>query len=341
MEQVLGTVIVHDTVVLSFLIAGIAIVLLLLLIFNFSNPESVILNEYGRSDEFESTLRRVLAGKLGGSAVQRRTLESTSASGEAASGDIEALEAEVLAKDQKIAELQKQITAGGGGSGSGEANSESDDTALKERIADLEGRLEEYEIIEDDIADLSKFKLANKKLEEELASLKAQMESAPAPAPAVAENAAPEATPEAEQESSEGHATAADPAGLAGIKPIAPPSGEDLVAEFEKIVNQGAGDVSDEGSPSEVNLEGSEQKTEETQVATSEAESAGAVENPEADAYGDVMMAKLAEMNAEPDSKEEAEVLINDLKILKKGTTQSSSETSKEKESSDAKTQKA
>lgn len=50
--------------------------------------------------------------------------------------------------------------------------------ALQAKLAELQAKLSEYEIIEDDIADLSLFKEENKKLKAELATLKAAVETA-------------------------------------------------------------------------------------------------------------------------------------------------------------------
>jgi hypothetical protein len=56
---------------------------------------------------------------------------------------------------------------------------------LLAKIKDLEARLGEYEIIEDDIADLSKYKEENEKLKKQLASLGAAPAAVPAAAPLV------------------------------------------------------------------------------------------------------------------------------------------------------------
>lgn len=101
---------------------------------------------------------------------------------------------------------------------------------LQKHVDELEGKLAEYSVIEDDLANL-------KRLQQENAALKAQLEGgggggAAAPAPAAAAEAAPaefEAAPE--------------PAGAEAAAPQATESGddgknEDLVAEFERMLKE-------------------------------------------------------------------------------------------------------
>jgi hypothetical protein len=89
------------------------------------------------------------------------------------------LAATLAEREKKIAELQAQVQASkaelknaevalaekGGGAPVG------DSEEVKNRIKDLEARLAEYEIIEDDIADLSMYKEENARLKKELAEV--------------------------------------------------------------------------------------------------------------------------------------------------------------------------
>ncbi|MEK6554275.1 MAG: hypothetical protein AABZ31_03460 [Bdellovibrionota bacterium] len=79
--------------------------------------------------------------------------------------EVEKLRAEITANQNLITELKTKATGGGG---SGDPTPE-----LLAKIKTLEDRLLEYEIIEDDIADLSIYKEENAKLKRELEALKA------------------------------------------------------------------------------------------------------------------------------------------------------------------------
>ncbi len=99
---------------------------------------------------------------------------------------IESLKNEMATKEKKIQELNAQLS---------QAVSQStkelkvDNSGADSRISELEARLAEYDIISEDIADLSRYKQENEKIKAELASLKSggasssQMESVAATAP--------------------------------------------------------------------------------------------------------------------------------------------------------------
>lgn len=78
--------------------------------------------------------------------------------------ELDALKAQVLERETTINELRDQLEKAGAGS---------DDEDLKIKLRLLEDKLAEYEIIEDDIADLSTYKEENARLKEELEKLKA------------------------------------------------------------------------------------------------------------------------------------------------------------------------
>lgn len=119
----------------------------------------------------------------------------------AASGDPAAtakMQALISEREQKIAELQAALdqakvqTAEGGGAGVS-AEGAVALLELQNKIRELEARLAEYSIIEDDIADLSIYKDENQRLKTELEELRGKMGAAPgdaasaaAPATAVA-----------------------------------------------------------------------------------------------------------------------------------------------------------
>ncbi len=172
----------------------------------------------GSLKDIEDTLKKVLDQTKGGvalgtgDAAEAGEPGNLSELGDVAAGagmsteELDALKKDIEEKQQEIEDLKNAAQSSDGGIGSDEHE------AVMKKVEELEGKLQEYEIIEDDIADLSLFKDENAKLKEELEALKAGRAS-PAPAEPVAEapaEAAPE--PEAEEKS------------------------EDLVAEFAAAV---------------------------------------------------------------------------------------------------------
>lgn len=119
---------------------------------------------------------------------------------------VQALKKDLQQRDEEIGKLK-----GGDNKSAGEAS------ALAARIKELEGKLAEYEILEDDIADLSLYKEENVRLRGELDKLKGTAPAAAAAAPA----------PEAE-------AVPPPPAPA----PPQPTAGDDIVAEFAQAVSQ-------------------------------------------------------------------------------------------------------
>ena len=165
MESILSLFANYDTLVVTSLVIGIAVVVVMLLLFAQKNPENVVKQELGGTENVEGALRRVLG--------EQRWLQASAGGSSGGGGEVDSqklgeLEKEVLEKDKAIAELNKKLTQGGGGEGGGD----SDDSDLMNKISELEARLQEYEIIEDDIADLSLYKTENEKLRAELERLK-------------------------------------------------------------------------------------------------------------------------------------------------------------------------
>ena len=128
--------------------------------------------------DLESTLLRVLEkadpSTIIGTAVASTTASEGDASVEEAEGgepartsedsgagkeELKTLQADLLLKEEEILELKKGLD---------EAKSSDETDELQAKIKVLEDKLTEYEIIEDDIADLSMYKEENIKLKEEL-----------------------------------------------------------------------------------------------------------------------------------------------------------------------------
>lgn len=95
--------------------------------------------------------------------------------------ELEKLRIEIKEKEKAIEDLKKTAAAAQAVTGAGAAPA--DTKKLDDKIKELEGRLQEYEIISEDIADLSFYKEENARLQKELGSKGA--------APAPAEPAAP------------------------------------------------------------------------------------------------------------------------------------------------------
>lgn len=190
--------------------------------------------------QLEKTLQKILDNQAAGKSKGTEDLgldiaeESESSSAKPAVGagadaaEVAKLKAAVSEGQQKIQELQKQVKeaqaaaeasaaaaatvapAGGGEVAGGISAKEKED--LLGKIRDLEARLAEYEIISEDIADLSRYREENDNLKKEIEALKAGVPAAapvapPADplavsAPAAEEPVAPAATAPAAAESS-------------------------------------------------------------------------------------------------------------------------------------------
>lgn len=136
---------------------------------------------------------------------------------------------------------------------------------VTKQLEEMKARLQEYEVIEDDLANLKKYQLENKQLIEQMMAAgmtpnatvskgSAPAAAAPAPAPAAPAAPAPEATVAAAPTPAAPAAPAAAPAASAAtdsnvvaINPTAPPTPvagtpspekkeEDLLSEFEKML---------------------------------------------------------------------------------------------------------
>lgn len=166
----------------------------------------------------------LMAGAAGGGddAALKAQMGAIAAKNEELSKALQGLNAEKQALEEKLKNAPAAGAAPGGGG---------DDAALAElkaKIANLEARLAEYEVIEDDLANLKRYQQENKQLKAQIDMLKggapaaaaapAPEAAAPAAAPAPAPAAAPEpaASPIAAAEAAAPAAPAPDFADLAG-----------------------------------------------------------------------------------------------------------------------------
>ncbi len=182
--------------IISVLFIAVLVFIFFLSILSFKEGKSEETGE--KLTDLEETLKRVLentevrASAVSGvsvSAGATSTGAATAEGGGVADGEMDKLQTELAEKEVEIMRLNDQIADLGAGGGSG--NSEE----LESKVKDLEAKLQEYEIIEDDIANLSLYKQENAKLKEEIDQLKAggasaaASETAAEPAPAVEEAA--------------------------------------------------------------------------------------------------------------------------------------------------------
>lgn len=125
------------------------------------------------------------AVNAGGTAVEsvsgdanelKKVLSEREAKIAALTSDLETMKSQIEAKAGAMATAGAVPAAGGSGA----------DAELLTKVKELQAKLSEYEIIEDDIADLSVYKEENKKLKEEVEKLRTTIETAPPPAPTAA-----------------------------------------------------------------------------------------------------------------------------------------------------------
>ena len=193
----------------------------------------------GNLPEIEGVLKQILerTTKLESVTVQQMSPETAAL----AETQVRSLKKELASRDEELKALK---ASGGGAGGAGEKVSE-EASALAGRLKELESKLAEYEILEDDIADLSLYKEENARLRSELDKTK----GAPAPMPAARPAPTPPArapAPTAESEepanlmaASEEPPDEFDPrsASAADAASADPTAADDIVAEFAEAVS--------------------------------------------------------------------------------------------------------
>lgn len=193
----------------------------------------------------EGAMKKVLADKGIQGAIAGAAASGSSEVGASASAlapETQELKKSLSEKEAKIAALMSDIetlkiaaekvqpTADGG------VVPGVDVSALQAKLVELQAKLAEYEIIEDDIADLSMYKEENKKLRAELATLKAAVETAQTQVHAASVSV--EAAPRAE-----------DPvqAAQAAVKASPPPQEKFELDKNDSVMNEFAQAIS--GAP--------------------------------------------------------------------------------------------
>lgn len=174
----------------------------------------------------ESSLKKIIEGSM--------TSKPAAADGVVAAdpnmvADLQNLKNAVAEKTAEIEKLKAAASASGAG-----------DSGLADKIKDLEAKLAEYQILEDDIADLTRYKKENEELKAKLtgeAPVASEAPAAAAAAPTPAEEPTPAPTPVASAEVAAAPAAPAEPAAPAPTA-ASPAPGPDLVAEFQATVQE-------------------------------------------------------------------------------------------------------
>ena len=181
-----------------------------------------------------------IAGGAGGGLVGG----SAAAGASAVVAELESLKKELVEKEKQLAATKQEVAkAAGGSAGAAGASARVDENSskLESRIKDLEARLAEYEIISEDIADLSFFKEENARLQSELAEKAGTTRVLGTPAAVEAPIVvAGMPAPAAEAPILVAESIVAAPAPSAPAMKMTP-SDNDLMKEFEKAVQEQKG----------------------------------------------------------------------------------------------------
>lgn len=184
----------HDTVIIQMLVVVILVMVIFLsLRFLFSKDHkdhAEAMNGIGASSgtagvgavsvEIESVLQKILENQSHAQALSGQGGGSNPAEVAALQGEMQKRQERVKDLEKEVADLQAEMA------NNAKKAAGLDPVVLKETVTRLESRLSEYEIISEDIADLSFYKEENVRLQGELAKLKMAPPAA-APAPTSAE----------------------------------------------------------------------------------------------------------------------------------------------------------
>lgn len=214
MKDIVNFLIQHNETIITVALAGIILLAGVSVYFMAFGKKSSSLDSAEEIDRIEKALEKIM-GQMGAapgnasissagagatsSATSGESQDAEAASAstaapgtpEAAFPDMEKLKKELDEKTKELSEVKAKV----------ESSKEDDKTPeLLAKIKNLEEKLAEYEIIEDDIADLSMYKEENQKLKKELESLKgepsSEKEAQEKPAEEAAEESAKGAQPE-------------------------------------------------------------------------------------------------------------------------------------------------
>ncbi|MBL7554215.1 MAG: hypothetical protein JNM24_00210 [Bdellovibrionaceae bacterium] len=153
--------------------------------------------------------------------------------------ELEKLRNELKQKELAIDELKKASAVSAAG---GVGASKEDTKKFEDKIKELEGRLQEYEIISEDIADLSFYKEENARLQKELGAKGGAPVPEAAPSPVVAASVEPVAPVEVASAAVDAEAVAAAaaaemaPAPVEASAPVDSVIDDDILKEFAAAV---------------------------------------------------------------------------------------------------------
>ncbi len=183
----------NQTIIQALIVVTLILIVALVFItlFGSKNEESTSA-AMGLSPELEKSLQKMLENQTKAAVFDfSKTQENGAPSSIAAQpgapsaevlAQVEKLKVEMAVREKKIQDLNVQLSEAVSQSSN---VSKADTSGLEARIKELEARLAEYDIISEDIADLSRYKDENDKIKAELASLKGTA-AAPASAPVTA-----------------------------------------------------------------------------------------------------------------------------------------------------------
>lgn len=161
-EIFLNFIVNHSVTIIQVLVTLIVLLTSYILYRIYSNSSEVAVN--GTSTSLSPNLDEALA-KLA------ELQKSASAPAAEATPEVEALREDLIKSKNIIKELEQKIQDLSAAASTPAADP-AETEALRTKLADLEGRLSEYEIIAEDIADLGRFKEENIKLKKEIEDLK-------------------------------------------------------------------------------------------------------------------------------------------------------------------------
>lgn len=145
MESLVHFIMSNGTMVITTLLGGIIFCVFGLLIMSFHSPKLAIAQELGSVDRLEGVLRQMLSD-------QDFSKNPNSGS---ENEQVSLLKEQVTILEKEVKEKAQLLEKSGGGAGDGK---------LQDKIKELEAKLAEYSIIEEDISDLSKYRQENEEL---------------------------------------------------------------------------------------------------------------------------------------------------------------------------------
>ena len=226
----------HNAALIESLIAIILVVGLFLAYRTFQAGPEPAGGLSGDLGQLEETLKKLLE--------KASVVPSTAAAGDNSGvtneliREIELLKGSLQDKQAEIEKIKASTAAAVGAGGAAPADSGVPDdlkAKLEAQIKELKGKLEEYEIISEDIADLSFYKEENAKLLKQLEGVKAGGAEPVATAPAPQPVATPAPPPAAEPAATPAPAVVAE-ATPAPAAEVSAGVDDDLMAEFAKAV---------------------------------------------------------------------------------------------------------